>query len=132
MILAILLTLAALVSEPSPSLFEKMDDQSKKATGIAKLSIDEQKALEAWLVAAKSPPAIENEISQVTDEIRFTMKNGEVYEATSRYKKMAKSVKIGDKVLIAQSRKPIWYKMQQQSGLTIGVKKICPTTSQNQ
>ncbi|MBS0654990.1 MAG: hypothetical protein JSR46_04375 [Verrucomicrobia bacterium] len=144
MISLMILFLAPLTGEEAkPSLFDKMDEQTRNATGIVKLSTEEKASLEAWLKSDQpmaEPPKkstesvpLEGEIIAVANNgLRFTLKNGESYDVCSHYKRKAKGWKTGDKIRIVQSKKPVWYKFENESGQIIGVKKICQPTSQNQ
>jgi hypothetical protein len=131
----VMLFFTPLISEeptPEPSFFSKMDQRSRRATGIFKLSAAEKIALESWITTGSIN--VECEIASLTGEpLLLTTKTGDVYEVAARFAKRTMSWRAGDKVYIVQSKKPIWYRIQHSvADSTIGVKKICPTTSQNQ
>lgn len=120
--------------QPEPSIFfSKMDHRSRHATGLYKLTTAERIALESWITTGSIN--VECEIASLSgNPLLLTTKTGDVYEVAARFAKRTMSWRAGDKVYIVQSKKPIWYRIEHSvySSGTIGVKKICPTTSQNQ
>lgn len=126
---------------PPPSFFEKMSEEEKKATGVDKLSPEEQTALESWLQAnkeasEKAPIAKETtnelEIISIEDGSEITLSNGETYTIASSYRKKVKKWKKGDKIHLIASKKANSFKIEHVDlDQAVGVKKVAKKEPSN-
>jgi hypothetical protein len=134
-IIAMLLSSSLLASSHKSPSFDQMTLDERKKTGIEKLSQEERLFLEQWIKSpGKERPKglrravfiTEMAIAKFLEEGKFiAVENGDLFEVNSHYQKKIKEWKIGDKVRIYQSKKPVWFKFEHvQTHAIISVKKM--------